>query len=1152
MENLGTSNTEPNAGFKFEQEGGLQVTFKDQKEQLEITNAKIDVIVHGGQTEVRQRLTFFNPHERKLEGELLIPLPENATVCKFGKENPDTKEMLFATIVTKEKARVVFEAEVRERGKGAAIVEKVQGAGNLYKTRLYPLPPSSSVSIELWYFDTLNAKAVDKAAEMASKPKDAGLWFDLPDNLIGHIGHFLGPKDLGVLCCVNKRCERVIAPCLLRLPLYCAGQAKNLEVTVCARGGNKNSSVFPVMKENMLPLKRKDAETLSCTVSKPGRSQIAVAMPFLIGNREMVSVQALGKEEQEDVKGSDSAGAETYFSVLDRPLPAPKLVDGEEEKLNVANIGIIWDTSLSRNLDAKGELCLKTEMKVLESVMSNLLAESASAPKFSLYTFSTDLVKREEDLKDAKSVMSCVEKLKYKGGTHMEKLQLGAEHDFWIIFTDGISSIGPSSMPAIPSRPCYILSASATANRPYLKSVAIASGGVFFDLRNPRQVIEAPKQLGRPWYGFQGAEYDEGKIKCLHPNGAQPMASNERLALTGMLMPGVSEATITLNYGFSGATPSLSRKVRVVNAGEVGTLVPRCWAGDEVRALENGINSIAPEDKEARFVELGRKFALVTPGTSMLMLEELDQYLKHGVVPPKASSFYKDYQTRKTKEEADLNSQISLKLSSVKSMWSSRVSWWQKDFTAEHTGKIAAKKKKKSRAMPNRCMAAAPSALRMRASRMVANEFEEDDDSDEMDNVDCAMDEAEFGGDVEEKMAGDVEMKMEMKIGANNNKNTNNRQREAKGEISLAGVSKSAKDTNESVRKMRQEMGKGLEAALQVFDDERKKNAYAYGKTPSFYFDCASFLFEMAATAKDDAGKQQLQREALEVITSVLELGFEDPLLLRFVAYRLQIESEGQNLGKQGSMSEALSIVAKALFARVRKIRPEEPQSFRDYALALCADAERLAQIAKEPDQKDRLVACIEEALSNFARVVTGKWDGRFNEVEVTALMEMNAFIAKMSALKWVKSIRPNIFDLDQREDIKEKLPKELLKNLDCDLRVSLGWDADMTDVDLHVHEPSGEKAYYGNRSTRIGGQVSRDFTGGYGPEEYVIKVAMKGKYNIKAKYYASHREDFSGATTLLLRLTTDFGRAGLEKSKVVALRLTTNKEIVDVGTIAI
>mmetsp|Transcript_46927 Transcript_46927/g.56751 ORF Transcript_46927/g.56751 Transcript_46927/m.56751 type:complete len:113 (-) Transcript_46927:442-780(-) len=105
-----------------------------------------------------------------------------------------------------------------------------------------------------------------------------------------------------------------------------------------------------------------------------------------------------------------------------------------------------------------------------------------------------------------------------------------------------------------------------------------------------------------------------------------------------------------------------------------------------------------------------------------------------------------------------------------------------------------------------------------------------------------------------------------------------------------------------------------------------------------------------------------------------------------------------------------------------------------------------------------------------------------------------------------------------------------------------------MTDIDLHVIEPSGEEAYYGNKKTRIGGQVSRDFTEGYGPEEYVIKHAMPGIYKVKAKYYGSHRKDLAGTTTLLLTLSSNFGRVEKETIEYSSLRLMKCKDMVDVG----
>ena len=72
-----------------------------------------------------------------------------------------------------------------------------------------------------------------------------------------------------------------------------------------------------------------------------------------------------------------------------------------------------------------------------------------------------------------------------------------------------------------------------------------------------------------------------------------------------------------------------------------------------------------------------------------------------------------------------------------------------------------------------------------------------------------------------------------------------------------------------------------------------------------------------------------------------------------------------------------------------------------------------------------------------------------------------------------------------------------------------------------------------------------------YGPEEYMIKTAMPGKYLIQAKYFSNSRQDMSGATSLLLTLSTGWGRPE-EVNRLTALRLAKNKSIVDVGEIHI
>jgi len=186
-----------------------------------------------------------------------------------------------------------------------------------------------------------------------------------------------------------------------------------------------------------------------------------------------------------------------------------------------------------------------------------------------------------------------------------------------------------------------------------------------------------------------------------------------------------------------------------------------------------------------------------------------------------------------------------------------------------------------------------------------------------------------------------------------------------------------------------------------------------------------------------------------------------------------------------------------------------------------------------------------DRSLENLWKVVTGKWDSRFAEIELTALIEINELIHS----PYGKPLYDVYLKKLKDKGAKPIPPPSLVGELPVDLRIAMSWDTDMTDVDLHVLEPTKEDCYYGNKSTRIGGQLTRDFTQGYGPEEYSIKLAHPGDYLVRAKYFASHQQSLTGATTLLVSIFRYYGTQQ-QKKEMVALRLQANKDITDVCTV--
>jgi tetratricopeptide (TPR) repeat protein len=297
------------------------------------------------------------------------------------------------------------------------------------------------------------------------------------------------------------------------------------------------------------------------------------------------------------------------------------------------------------------------------------------------------------------------------------------------------------------------------------------------------------------------------------------------------------------------------------------------------------------------------------------------------------------------------------------------------------------------------------------------------------------------------------------------------------------------------------------------------KERAANKSSPAFYLDCADFF-----------AKAKQPELALRILTNIPELALDDGRLIRIAAHRLH---------QLGHLDLAID-----LFEKVSKLRPEEPQSFRDLALALAAraDHEMIMRFARRltPPTSEPLND-YQKALNLLHRVVMNPWQ-RFEEIEVLALMEANRLIARINQLATGDSTL---------RTISNPFDPRLIKLLDLDVRVVMTWDTDNTDIDLHVVEPSGETAFYSHNRTTIGGLVSRDFTQGYGPEEYCLRKLMPGQYQIKAHFYGNRDQKLVGPTTLQATIITNFGRVD-EKREAITLRLTDAKDWVDIGTVTL
>ncbi len=257
-----------------------------------------------------------------------------------------------------------------------------------------------------------------------------------------------------------------------------------------------------------------------------------------------------------------------------------------------------------------------------------------------------------------------------------------------------------------------------------------------------------------------------------------------------------------------------------------------------------------------------------------------------------------------------------------------------------------------------------------------------------------------------------------------------------------------------------------------------KQQEHEYGMLPAFYLDVAEFLF-----------RRGQKSEAVDVLSNAFDLPSADIATLMILAERLM---------RYGEERRALWLYERIIF-----LEPELPQPRRNLALALTARADRSTSRAAR--QKDYV-----RALDLLNEIVTTPWSFAYNGIELIALTEANRIVPRLARLGAAK------LPLDAR----------LIALMDVDLRVVLEWNTDITDMDLWIDEPSGERAIYSHPKTASGGRLSNDMTAGYGPEEYLLNHAPPGTYTVRVNIFATDRLNPNGAITVRAHLYRGYNRA--------------------------
>ncbi|MDF1663071.1 MAG: hypothetical protein P1V97_14955, partial [Planctomycetota bacterium] len=268
----------------------------------------------------------------------------------------------------------------------------------------------------------------------------------------------------------------------------------------------------------------------------------------------------------------------------------------------------------------------------------------------------------------------------------------------------------------------------------------------------------------------------------------------------------------------------------------------------------------------------------------------------------------------------------------------------------------------------------------------------------------------------------------------------------------------------------------------------------------------------------DDVSAESLARkkkygaaDALKALSSLVEKNPGDGVLARDVGY--------------SAMEWGLSDQAYHLFRRVAKARPFEPQSYR-----------AMAQCLAGMNRNDLAIAYYEMALA-------GQWDSRFGAFRRIVGLDYLRFLNEIKRGRRKTKLGTYV------EARQQNVAKEFGVG-EAGMLVTITWNTDNTDVDLHVKEPDGELCFYSNNKTD-NGSLTQDVTQGYGPEMYLSKNPERGVFKISAKYYSSNRNRAGTRTKVYATIYRNWGTDKEEVfSKVITLK--DGKEMHDVAFIRV
>ncbi|MGL5001976.1 MAG: VIT domain-containing protein [Casimicrobium sp.] len=666
---------------------------------------------------------------------------------------------------------------------------------------------------------------------------------------------------------------------------------------------------------------------------------------------------------------------------------------------------------------------------------------------------------------DASQLIAALRSEPFDGSSNFDQLPIPKDADLTVFVSDGLATDGQRDIGYRHSAPLIALKTAAAVDAPRLRRIAEASGGSYVDASSGSADSAATAMWRSGWRvsSMESASAESLAMPTLAPQGGL-------LQVAGILRDRNAKVKVILKHPTRGERSVVLSVIESdLKNAETSPGPAQLWAQWRIAEL-----SASPQLHARQMERISSEHGLIGPNSSLIVLELASDYAQYELPAPPELRAEVD-RLRATQARSREQTQ-SAHIDRMVAEFDTRQRWWERSFPKDSPKPIAISTARG--AMGNQTANSDVAPRRALADRdSERREFRAEERQPMQSKVVTLPAPAAAAAPVAPPapatpappVAG---APMELaRLRATEPAKRQQSLSETAAPVATAIELKAWSPDTPYLSRLRNARDAEL---YMVYLDERE----SYRESSAFFLDVAAHFFE-----------RKQPDLALRILSNLAEMNLENRQLLRLYAYRL---SEAKQFA-----------LATPVFERVAQLAPNEPQSWRDLALAHADNG------------------ILQPAIDHLWTVVSRPWNGRFAGINMIALSELNAIVA--NAKQPIDTSR-----IDRR----------LLRNMPLDLRVVMAWDTDDTDIDLHVIDPNGETSSYAKRLSYQGAAMSPDATGGYGPEEFALREAKRGVYAIKAQFYGHRQQVLSAGTTVMVRVTTGFGTPQA-KDQWITLRLT-------------